>query len=149
MTGADPYNLQRFLEAQEQPFRETNLYQQALAELRAQAKRSHWMWFIFPQLAGLGHSPTAQFFAISGLEEAATYLAHDVLGPRLTLCTEALLPARDLSARQILGTPDDLKLRSSMTLFSSLEGAPECFNAVITAYFEGKSDPRTLALLSQ
>src|SRR4051794_19669738 len=106
----DPHNLARFVTAQEP------VYDQALAELNAARKTSHWMWFIFPQLAGLGHSPTAQHYAIKSREEAQAYLTHPTLGPRLIECANALLPHQNKSATQILGTPDDLKLNSSATL---------------------------------
>lgn len=148
MNEADPYNLARFLEAQTRPWEDGTIYDQALCELRARAKRTHWIWFIFPQIAGLGRSPTAQFFAISGLNEARAYLEHCLLGPRLVEAAEALLPRNGYTAHQIMGTPDDLKLHSSMTLFSQFETSPACFQAVLTAYFDGKPDLETLARLS-
>ncbi len=144
MTG-DPFDLTRFLMAQE------GVFEQALRELRAGAKRGHWMWFIFPQLQGLGHSAMAQRYAIHGVEEARAYLAHEVLGPRLLTCCEALLDAgRDdptLTAREALGSPDDLKLRSCMTLFAltAVDDAP--FRAVLEQYFDGVVDERSSARL--
>src|SRR5690606_36748191 len=108
----EPYDLQRFVDAQQ------SIYPQALAELRAGYKQSHWMWFVFPQIAGLGHSSMAQRYAIADLHEAQAYLQHPLLGPRLEECAQALLQHPDRTARQILGSPDDMKLRSSMTLFA-------------------------------
>ena len=136
MTG----NLDRFVEAQD------GLYADALAELRAGRKRTHWMWFVFPQIAGLGSSPTAQRYAIASLDEARAYLAHPVLGPRLRECAEALLAVEGRSAREILGHPDDLKLRSSMTLFAGAADDPALFQAVLDRYDDGP-DPLTLTLL--
>ena len=137
----DPFHLERFVEAQ------APIYGQALAELRAGDKRSHWMWFVFPQLAGLGLSPTAQRYAIGSLEEARAYLAHPALGPRLRECAAAVNAVEGLSARRIFGSPDDLKFRSSMTLFR--EAAPDeaAFQAALDRYFAGEADPRTLELL--
>jgi uncharacterized protein (DUF1810 family) len=136
MTG----DLDRFVSAQ------AGIYQDALAELTAGRKRTHWMWFIFPQIAGLGSSPTAQRYAIASLDEARAYLAHPVLGPRLRECARALLAVEGKSAEKILGYPDDLKLRSSMTLFARAAGDPDVFEAVLRRYYDGP-DPRTLALL--
>jgi uncharacterized protein (DUF1810 family) len=132
--------LDRFVEAQD------GVYDDALAELSTGRKRTHWMWFIFPQIAGLGSSPTAQLYAIRSLDEARAYLAHPVLGPRLRACAEALLAVQGRSAREILGSPDDLKLRSSMTLFARAADDPDVFEAVLERYYDGP-DPRTLALL--
>ena len=137
MSGAD---LDRFVAAQ------AGVYDQALAELTAGRKRTHWMWFIFPQIAGLGSSPAAQRYAIPSLDEARAYLAHPVLGPRLRECARALLAVDGRSARDILGHPDDLKLRSSMTLFARAADDPEVFQAVLDRYYDGP-DPRTLTLL--
>jgi uncharacterized protein (DUF1810 family) len=131
--------LNRFLEAQE------GVYPQALAELRAGRKRSHWMWFVFPQIAGLGSSPTAQRYAITSLDEARAYAEHPVLGARLRECAEALL-AVDGTAADIFGYPDDLKLRSSMTLFARAADDPAVFQAVLDKYYDGP-DNRTLELL--
>jgi uncharacterized protein (DUF1810 family) len=134
-------DLDRFVDAQ----RDT--YPRALAELTAGHKRGHWMWFVFPQIAGLGHSATAQRYAIADLAEARAYLAHPVLGPRLVECARALLAVRGRSAGQILGHPDDLKLRSSMTLFARAAGDPAVFRAVLDRYYGGEDDPATLQRL--
>lgn len=139
----DPFNLRRFVQAQE------SIYANVLSELRNGRKRTHWMWFIFPQLAGLGHSSTAQHYAIQGREEAQHYLAHPVLGQRLRECTATVLHSTERSAWEIFGSPDDVKLRSSMTLFGALPAADAIFAAVLDKYFEGKLDTRTLALLSR
>ena len=138
----DPHNLQRFVEAQH------NIFETALAELRAGAKQSHWMWFIFPQLAGLGRSPTAQYFAIASLDEARAYLEHPLLGSRLRQSVEALLPwAGRRTAEQILGPIDAQKLRSCLTLFDRVE--PDgLFDRGLAGFFGGSRDERTLALLN-
>ncbi|WP_374471800.1 DUF1810 domain-containing protein [Phenylobacterium sp.] len=138
----DPFDLARFVAAQ------AGVYDTALAELSAGRKRTHWMWFVFPQLAGLGSSPTAQRYAVSGVEEAKAYLAHPVLGPRLMACTAALLAVQDRSAHEIFGSPDDLKFRSSMTLFAAAAPAEPAFREALARYFGGQPDPRTLALLA-
>lgn len=135
----DPF--QHFLDAQ------APVYDTALAELRAGRKRTHWMWFIFPQLAGLGTSPWSQRFAIPSLREAERYLAHPVLAGRLIACAEALLTHDGMTAEAIMGTVDAMKLRSSMTLFSRVSNAPPVFEAVLKRYFDGKPDELTLALL--
>lgn len=133
--------LERFVEAQR------GTYPQALAELRDGAKQSHWMWFVFPQIAGLGRSGTARFYAIAGLAEARAYLAHGLLGPRLRECTEAMLAwAGQRSATAILGAIDALKFRSSMTLFEAAGGG-ECFAHALDAFYQGQRDSRTLELL--
>lgn len=138
----DPYNLKRFIDAQEEHF------DAALGELRAGSKRSHWMWFIFPQLAGLGISPTAQYYAISSFDEARAYLADPLLGPRLRQCLGALLQwAGTRSAEQILGHVDALKLRSSLTLFDQAEPSGP-FASALAAFYDGAPDERTLALLN-
>ena len=138
----DPFKLGRFVDAQQGAFK------QALAELAAGEKRTHWMWFIFPQLAGLGSSPAAQFYGIASVEEARSYLAHPLLGPRLKECVEAILPwAGRRTAVQILGTVDALKLRSSMTLFGEIEPAGP-FVAALRAFYGGEPDQRSLALLN-
>jgi uncharacterized protein (DUF1810 family) len=134
-------SLQRFVDAQ------AGVYPVALAELTAGRKRSHWMWFVFPQLAGLGSSATAQRYAIRDLDEARAYLAHPVLGPRLVEAATALLGVEGRSAGQILGHPDDLKLRSSMTLFAAAADDPGVFRAVLDRYYDGP-DQRTLDLLT-
>jgi uncharacterized protein (DUF1810 family) len=142
MAKTDPFNLARFLEAQ------ALVYDTVRDELRAGRKRSHWMWFIFPQLAGLGSSPTAKFYGISGLPEATAYLAHPVLGQRLLACTEAVLAVQDRSLHAIFGSPDDMKFRSSMTLFGEAAGASDTpFRDAVGRYCAGEPDPRTLALL--
>lgn len=135
----DADSLDRFLQAQE------GTHATALAELRAGRKRSHWMWFVFPQLRGLGRSETARFYGIADGNEAARYLAHPVLGPRLTTCAEAVLAHDDLSAEAIFGAVDALKLRSSSTLFAAA-GGPEVHRALIARYFDGPC-PLTLARL--
>lgn len=138
----DPYNLQRFIDAQD------GMFETALAELAAGSKRSHWMWFIFPQLAGLGHSMTARRYAISSLGEARAYLEHPLLGSRLCQCVDALLPwAGSRSAEQILGAVDALKLRSSLTLFDRAE-ASGTFARALARFYGGKPDEQTLALLN-
>jgi uncharacterized protein (DUF1810 family) len=133
-------DLERFVTAQ------AGVWDTALAELRAGRKRTHWMWFVFPQIAGLGSSPTAQRYALRGLDEARAYLAHPVLGPRLREASRAVLDVEGRSAEQILGHPDDLKLRSSMTLFARAADDPAVFEAVLERYYDGP-DPRTEALL--
>ena len=138
---ADAFHLARFLTAQEP------IFDTALVELRRGRKESHWVWFIFPQAAGLGTSPMAQRYAISSLEEARAYLSHPILGPRLLECCKALLDVDGRSAPEIMGSPDDLKLRSSMTLFSLAGCSHPEFDQVLTKYFEGKHDHRTLELL--
>jgi uncharacterized protein (DUF1810 family) len=142
----DPFDLARFVSAQDRG----GTYAQALAELRAGSKRSHWMWFVFPQVAGLGHSPTAQLYAVSGLPEARAYLAHPVLGPRLAECSRAIaeLTARDPVS--VLGSIDAVKLRSSMTLFERAAETPDTaslFAAVLDHYFGGRRDDATLGIL--
>jgi uncharacterized protein (DUF1810 family) len=131
-------DLQRFVDAQDGD------HDRALAELRAGEKRSHWMWFVFPQLAGLGRSAMAQQYAISSLDEARAYLDHPVLGARLRECTRAVLDAVPRSAEQIFGGIDAVKLRSSMTLFARAAGPDETlFTDVLAAYFDGAADPLT------
>lgn len=138
----DPYNLQRFVDAQ------ATVYPRVLAELRAGEKQTHWMWFVFPQLAGLGSSPMAQKFAIVSLAEARAYLAHPVLGARLDECTRLVIAAAGRPIEDILGYPDDLKFRSSMTLFEHAAMPEESvFSQALRAFFHGDPDPRTLELL--
>ena len=137
----DAFNLSRFLSAQEHTF------DLALSELRRGQKKTHWMWFIFPQLDGLGRSPTAKKYAIGNLEEARAYLRHPVLGSRLVDCCRAFLSVPGKAASEILGYPDDLKLKSSMTLFALLDQAQPAFKAVLDKYFDGERDRRTLELL--
>ena len=136
------FDLQRFVTAQA-PTIET-----ALTELRAGRKQSHWMWFIFPQLRGLGRSPTARYYGIASLDEARAYLAHPVLGPRLELATRAVLSSKDLSIQQIFGSPDDLKFHSSMSLFNlASSAASNSFCESLDRWFDGKSDEASLKLL--
>ena len=137
-----PYDLERFVAAQD------GIYSEALAQIAAGRKRSHWMWFVFPQFAGLGASPTSQHFAIRSLAEARAYLDHPVLGPRLQQCAEALLSVKDRSAREIMGSPDDLKLRSSATLFAAVSPAGSVFHRLLERYFASVPDERTLQLIA-
>lgn len=137
----DPFDLARFVDAQE------SVYAQVLNELKAGRKRSHWMWFIFPQIAGLGASPMARKFAISGREEAEAYLAHPVLGPRLRECTKLLIATPDKPIESILGYPDDLKFRSSMTLFAKAAADNADFMAALDKFYGGAFDPATLEQL--
>ena len=139
----DRFQLQRFVDAQ-QP-----VYETVLIELRAGRKRSHWMWFIFPQIAGLGHSATAQTFAVSSLAEAAAYVAHPTLGPRLRECSVLVANIEGRSVDEIFGYPDDLKFRSSMTLFAQAAPQEPIFAACLEKYFGGHPDPRTLARLER
>jgi uncharacterized protein (DUF1810 family) len=147
VSSADPYGLARFLEAQ------AGCYTRVLAELTAGEKASHWMWFIFPQLQGLGSSAMARRYALSGLAEARAYLEHPTLGARLRECARAVLAIGGRTAHQIFGSPDDLKLRSCLTLFAQAAAAspiPEdrVFGEALAAYFPGGPDPVTLRLLS-
>lgn len=137
----DPFQLQRFVDAQ-QP-----VYETVLGELRAGRKRSHWMWFIFPQVAGLGHSMMARKFALSSLHEAAAYLAHPVLGRRLRECSVQVAGIEGRSIAEIFGYPDDMKFRSSMTLFAQVSPEEPIFAACLQKYFGGDPDPQTLARL--
>lgn len=137
--GADPYDLERFVGAQDH----AATYDAALAELRSGLKTGHWMWFVFPQVAGLGSSETARAFAISSVAEARAYLSHGVLGPRLRECVEVLLELDGPSARQIFGSVDAMKLRSSMTLFLRAAPDEELFGEVLERYFAGEADPAT------
>jgi uncharacterized protein (DUF1810 family) len=136
----DRHGLQRFVDAQE----DAAIYARALEELRAGHKQSHWIWFVFPQIAGLGSSPVSRAYAIGSLDEARAYLAHPLLGPRLRECCEALLAAPDgTGAEQILGGIDALKLRSSMTLFMRAAPAEPLFGAVLHRFYGGEADPET------
>jgi uncharacterized protein (DUF1810 family) len=135
-----PFDLQHFVDAQ------APVYQRVLAELRQGQKQSHWMWFVFPQLAGLGHSPMARRFALASSEEAAAYLDHDSLGPRLRECTALVNAIDGKTIREILGSPDDLKFRSSMTLFAAVSPDLE-FTRAIARFYGGTPDPKTLQLL--
>ena len=139
----DPFNLNRFVEAQ------SDVFQRALTELKRGEKRSHWMWFIFPQIDGLGYSSTAKFYAIKSKDETKAYLNHSLLGPRLIECSKVLLQHQGLSASDIFGFPDDLKLRSSMTLFATVSEPDSVFSRVLGQYFEGQPDDRTRELLRQ
>ncbi|MCW2846592.1 MAG: hypothetical protein JWR90_566 [Marmoricola sp.] len=135
-------DLDRFVSAQDSG----RTYAQALGELRRGRKTSHWMWFVFPQVAGLGQSSTARHYAVSGPEEARSYLAHPVLGPRLRECCEAVLDVEDASAQDVLGSVDAMKLRSSMTLFAAADPDEPLFAAVLERFFDGP-DARTVELL--
>ncbi|WP_029002647.1 DUF1810 domain-containing protein [Azorhizobium doebereinerae] len=138
----DPFNLARFLDAQ------ADVFGTAMAELGAGRKRSHWIWFVFPQMRGLGRSATADFFGIASLEEARAYLAHPVLGPRLRAASRAALAHAVSGAHALLGSPDDMKLRSSMTLFAQAAGADDgLFRDVLRALYGGEEDAATLRLL--
>ena len=144
--GADSHDLARFLDAQR------SCYARVLEELAAGQKTSHWMWFIFPQLRGLGMSSTARRFGLSGLEEARAYLAHPLLGTRLRECTRLVLAVEGRTAHEIFGSPDDLKLRSCLTLFAqaaepSPAADPRVFGEALARYYGGEPDPRTLELL--
>jgi uncharacterized protein (DUF1810 family) len=137
----DPFNLARFVKAQD------DTYSQAIAELKRGRKTSHWMWFIFPQVEGLGLSPTSVKYAIHGTEEAEAYLEHPVLGPRLEECCQAILALQGRSAHEIFGSPDDMKLRSSMTLFAAVSPDGSIFEKVLRKYFDGERDEKTLEVL--
>jgi uncharacterized protein (DUF1810 family) len=137
------FDLDRFLTAQEP------IFEMVLDELHAGAKRSHWMWFVFPQLRELGRSPLAMRYGISGLEEARAYLAHPILGERLRWCVEAVLGVPDRSLRQIFGSPDDVKFRSSMTLFALADGSERLFQEALDCFCGGVMDPKTIALLGK
>ena len=142
MNSPDPFDLQRFVDAQDR------VYDTVLAELRAGEKRSHWIWFVFPQLRGLGHSATAARYGISALEEARAYLADTVLGPRLRECTRLVAGIDGQSADDIFGWPDNLKVRSSMTLFARATDNDAEFRAVLDKFYDGEDDPATVELLS-
>ena len=138
---SDPYNLQRFLDAQHP------IYGQVRDELAAGQKESHWMWFIFPQIKGLGFSPTAKKYAISGIEEAKAYLDHPLLGFRLRECTQLVSAVKGRSIEDIFGYPDHLKFRSSMTLFAYVAPDERTFTSALTKYFSGEVDRKTLEQL--
>jgi uncharacterized protein (DUF1810 family) len=137
----DPDDLSRFVEAQAPD------YERALAEIRQGRKRSHWMWYVFPQIRGLGRSAMAQTYAVGSADEARAYLAHPVLGPRLVECFTAVLAVAGRSAHDIFGSPDDLKLRSSATLFAAVSPAGSVFQRVIEKYFDGREDEATRRLM--
>jgi len=139
----DPFTLQRFLDAQDVG----DAYDGALRELRDGRKRSHWMWFVFPQITGLGRSPMAQHFGLSGLPEAGAYLAHPVLGPRLVECARVLTELAGTDAAQVLGRVDAQKLRSSMTLFDQAAPHEHLFRQVLDQYFAGENDEATISRL--
>jgi uncharacterized protein (DUF1810 family) len=134
----EPYNLERFVLAQDR------IYKQVLAELRSGTKTSHWMWFIFPQVRGLGSSPVSIEYAISSREEAEAYLQHRVLGPRLKECTRLVLDVEGRSAEEIFGSPDEMKFRSSMTLFAQFSPDDDIFARALQQYFGGAPDQLTL-----
>ncbi|WP_158827592.1 DUF1810 domain-containing protein [Mucilaginibacter lacusdianchii] len=134
-------NLNRFIDAQERD------YDTALSEIKNGRKRSHWMWYIFPQIQGLGLTDTSRYYAINDMAEAEAYLAHPVLGPRLIAISQALLKLPGSNATQVMGSPDDLKLRSSMTLFANVPGADSVFQAVLDKFNNGQQDTRTLQLI--
>lgn len=138
----DPLDLQRFVEAQQ------SAYADALSELRAGRKTSHWIWFIFPQMKGLGFSQASRFYGLSGLDEACAYLAHPILGSRLRECVEAMIET-GATAEDVLGSTDAMKLRSSLTLFSRAPPQERLFHDALARFFEGEEDERTLALLKK
>jgi uncharacterized protein (DUF1810 family) len=139
----DTFDLTRFVAAQE------GVYERAVRELKSGWKLTHWMWFVFPQVTGLGTSAMARKYAIGSRAEAAAYLAHPVLGARLVECAEALLAVTGRTAHEIMGSPDDAKLRSSMTLFAAIAGPRSPFQAVLDRYYSGEADERTLGWLER
>ena len=139
--AGDPHNLSRFVQAQEDD------YEQALAEIRSGRKRSHWMWYIFPQIDGLGFSSTSRLYSIKSVAEAEAYLSHPALGPRLVECAEATLRVEGQSAFEIFGSTDEMKLRSCATLFACVAPAGSVFDRLIDKYFQGQRDGKTLRLL--
>jgi uncharacterized protein (DUF1810 family) len=141
--SADPYDLERFVQAQAAD------YDRALRELRAGKKESHWMWYVFPQLEGLGHSSMSRHYAIKSVAEGRAYLRHPVLGSRLLECANALLNIDGRSAREILGSPDDMKLHSSATLFAHVSDDDDVFRKLLEKYFDNEPDQNTLRLLSR
>jgi uncharacterized protein (DUF1810 family) len=141
IASSDPFDLARFLSAQR------SSYDLALTEIKNGRKSSHWMWYVFPQLRGLGRSATSQRYGITGKDEARAYLKHDVLGPRLIAICVAALSVDGRTATEIFGTPDDMKLRSCATLFSHVSNADSVFRKIIDKYFDGKPDERTIQLL--
>ena len=141
MTPTDPYDLDRFVQVQE------GTYEQALSEIRSGRKRSHWMWFVFPQFDGLGFSATSRRYAIKNVAEAEAYLAHPVLGPRLLEISAAALSVAGRTALEIFGSPDDMKLRSCATLFARVAPAGSVFEQLLDRFFDGQPDEQTLRLL--
>lgn len=139
---SDPFDLQRFVDAQER------VYPSVLDELRAGDKRSHWIWFIFPQITGLGSSPTAAKYAISSLDEARAYLEHELLGPRLHECAQLVNAVQGRSIGEIFGSPDDMKVRSSMTLFAHATQDNRDFIQLLERYYDGEEDPHTVERLT-
>jgi len=142
MNNEDPHNLERFITAQAQD------YESALGELRAGKKKSHWIWYIFPQIAGLGFSPMAARYAIQSKAEAIAYLEHKILGARLIECSVALLSLNGQRIEDIMGSPDDLKLRSSMTLFKEVSSSDSVFHDVLKIFYSGGEDSKTIDFLS-
>ena len=138
----DPWNLVRFVEAQER------VYKSVLEELRRGSKQNHWMWYIFPQLAGLGSSATSRSYSISGLDEARAYIHHALLGTRLIECTQLVLELKGRSTRAVFGSPDYMKFRSCMTLFALADPDTPCFQDAVNRYYSGQVDDRTIAILS-
>ena len=143
ISGADPYDLIRFVQAQERD------YEQAMSEIRSGRKRSHWMWYIFPQFDGLGFSATSKRYAIKSVAEAEAYLRHPVLGPRLLESARATVGVDGRSAYEVFGSPDDMKLRSCATLFASVSPAGSVFEQVLDRHFGGEPDEKTLRLLGR
>ena len=142
MTDTDPFNLERFVSAQ------AAVFSTVMEELTAGQKRSHWMWFIFPQLRGLGHSSMAKFYGIGSLDEARAYLGHPLLRPRLNLCTRTVLAVEDRSLHDIFGSPDDMKFHSAMTLFALAASNQETvYRQALDRWWQGRADERTIALL--
>lgn len=139
--AADPHDLDRFVRAQSRD------YDRALEEIRGGRKRSHWMWYIFPQFEGLGFSEASRLYSIKSAAEAAAYLAHPILGPRLKECAEAALRVEGRSAHEVFGSPDDMKLRSSATLFSLMSPPGSVFHRLLDRYFQGDPDRRTLEVM--
>ncbi|WP_142860717.1 DUF1810 domain-containing protein [Salinigranum halophilum] len=137
----DPHNLQRFVETQE------SVIEEVKEELRSGRKRTHWMWYVFPQMEGLGRSQMAQRYAISSRDEAEAYLVHSILGPRIRECTEIVNAVEGRSVNDIFGSPDDLKFRSSMTLFDAAAKDPTPFRTALKRYYDNEPDPKTLELL--
>jgi uncharacterized protein (DUF1810 family) len=143
VNGNDPFQLNRFINAQEQ------VYDNVLEELRGGQKQSHWMWYIFPQIDGLAHSTMSKYYAIKSIEEARRYLSHPVLGMRLLECSETVFAIEGRSISKIFGYPDDMKLKSSMTLFAYVAASNSVFIRILDKYFNGERDGKTLALLEE
>ena len=137
----DPFDLRRFLQAQDRD------YDTALSEIRSGRKQSHWMWYVFPQFEGLGFSHTSRHYSIKSISEAEAYLAHPILGPRLIECAQAALDVQSRSALEIFGSPDDIKLRSSATLFALVSPPGSVFQQILEKYFQGRRDEATLSLV--